>query len=87
MGRWKRDGNHSPPKNNLVQDSEGNEENGHPVPDPNKAKIDYPKEPNEAHKNTQKEEILKEITENFMEMLLEKGQPKHTGGTQEIPRK
>jgi hypothetical protein len=29
-------------------------------------------EPNEAHKNTMKEEILQEITENFMEMLLDK---------------
>jgi hypothetical protein len=28
-GRRKRDGNHSAPKNKLVQDSEGNEENGH----------------------------------------------------------
>jgi hypothetical protein len=35
-------------------------------------KIDYPKEPNEAYKNTQKEEILQEISENFMEMLLDK---------------
>jgi hypothetical protein len=51
MGRWKRDGNHSPPKNKLVQDSEGNEENGYPVPDFNKTKIDWMKEPNEAHKN------------------------------------
>jgi hypothetical protein len=72
MGRWKRDGNHSPPKNKLVQDPEGNEENRYPVPDSNKTKIDYPKEPNEAHKNTLKEEILQEITENFMEMLLDK---------------
>jgi hypothetical protein len=31
------------PKNKLVQDSEGNEENGFPVPDSNKTKIDYPK--------------------------------------------
>jgi hypothetical protein len=54
MGRRKRDGNHSPPKNKLVQDSEGNEENGYPVPGPNKTKIYYPKEPNEVHKNTQK---------------------------------
>jgi hypothetical protein len=38
MGRRKRDGNHSPPKNKLVQDSEENEENGYPVPDPNKTK-------------------------------------------------
>jgi hypothetical protein len=35
MGR-RRDGNHSPQKNNLIQDSEGNEENGYPLPDPNK---------------------------------------------------
>jgi chorismate synthase len=34
--------------------------------------IDYPKEPNEAHKNSLKEEILQVITENFMEMLLDK---------------
>jgi hypothetical protein len=59
-------------KNKLVPDSEGNEENRYPFPDPNKTKIDYPKEPNEAHKNTLKEEILQEITENFMEMLLDK---------------
>jgi NAD(P)H-dependent FMN reductase len=57
-----------PPKNKLVQDSEGNEENGYPVPDPNETKIDYHKEPKEAQKNTLKEEILKEI----MEVLLDK---------------
>jgi hypothetical protein len=27
MGKRKRDGNHSHPKNNLIQSSEGNEEN------------------------------------------------------------
>jgi hypothetical protein len=72
MGRQKRDGNHSLPKNKLAQDSEGNEENGYPNPDSNNTKINYAKEPNEAHKNTLKEEILQEITENFMEMLLDK---------------
>jgi hypothetical protein len=59
------------PKNKLIQDSEGNEENGYPVPDSNKTKINYVKEPNEAHKSILKEEILQVITENFMEMLLE----------------
>jgi hypothetical protein len=54
MGRWKRDGNNSPTKNILLKDSEGNEENGHPDPDSNKTKINYTKEPNEAHKNTLK---------------------------------
>jgi hypothetical protein len=63
--------NHSPPKNKLVQDSEGNEENGYPDPDSNKTKINYTKEPNEAHKNTLREEILQVINENFIEMILD----------------
>jgi hypothetical protein len=71
MGRRKRDGNHSPPKNNLIQDSEGNEENRYPVPDYNKTKINDTKEPSNAHENTLKEEILQVITENFMEMTLD----------------
>jgi hypothetical protein len=40
-----------PPQNKLIQDSEGNEENGYPVPDSNKTKINYAKEHNESHKN------------------------------------
>jgi hypothetical protein len=32
--------------------------------------INYTKEPNEAHQNNLKEEILQVITENFMELLL-----------------
>jgi hypothetical protein len=45
-------------KNKLIQDSEGNKENGYTAPDSNKTKIDYSKETNKAHKNTLKEEIL-----------------------------
>jgi hypothetical protein len=71
MGRQKRDGSNTPPQYKLIQDSEGNEENRYPVPDSKKTKIYYPKEPNKAHKNILKEEILQEITENFMEMLLD----------------
>jgi hypothetical protein len=71
MGRRKRDGNHSSPKYNLIQDSEENEENGYPVPDSNKTKINDTKEPNDALKNNLKEEILQVITGNFMEMLLD----------------
>jgi hypothetical protein len=71
MGKQKKDGNHSPPQNKLVQDSEGNKENGYPDLDSNKTKINYTKEQNEAQKNTLKEEILQVITENFMEMLLD----------------
>jgi predicted sulfurtransferase len=70
MGRRKRDGNNSPPKNNLIQDSEGNEENGYPAPDSSKTKINDTKEPNDVHENILKEEILQVITENFMEMIL-----------------
>jgi hypothetical protein len=59
------------PKNNLIQDSERDEENGYPVSDSNKTKINDAKEPNNAHKNILKEETLQIITENFMEMLLD----------------
>jgi hypothetical protein len=58
-------------KNNLIQDSERNEENRYTVPDPNKTKINDTKEPSNAHRNILKEEILQEITENFMEKILE----------------
>jgi hypothetical protein len=71
MGRQKRYGNHSPPKNNLIQDSEGNEENGYTVPDSNKTKIKDAKQPNNVNKNTLKTKSCKLITENFMEMLLD----------------
>jgi hypothetical protein len=47
--------------------------------------INYAKEPNEAKKNNLKEEILEVINENFIEMILEYGQPKCTRDTQEIP--
>jgi hypothetical protein len=70
MGRRKRDWNHSTPKNNLIHDSKGNEENGYPLPDSNKTKINNAKEPNNIHKNSLQEEILQVITENLMELLL-----------------
>jgi hypothetical protein len=43
------------------QDSEGHEENGYPVPDSNKTKINDTKEPNDVHRNILKEEILQVI--------------------------
>jgi hypothetical protein len=52
MGIRKRVRNHSPPKNKVVQDLEQNEENGYTDPDSNKTKINYIKDPNEAHNNT-----------------------------------
>jgi hypothetical protein len=70
MERRKRDANNYPQKNNSLQDSVGNEENVHSVPDPNKTMINVTKEPSGAHKNTLKEEILEEIIEKFMEKVL-----------------
>jgi hypothetical protein len=70
MARRKRDGNHSPPKINLIQDTEGNEENGNPILDSNKTKINDAKKPNKSHKNILRKEILQVIIENFIEMLL-----------------
>jgi hypothetical protein len=69
MERQKSEGNNSPPKNKLIQDSEGNEENGYPVPDSNN--INYAKKPKGGQKKTLKEENMQAITENFMEMFLD----------------
>jgi hypothetical protein len=71
MGRKLRDGNHSLQKNNSKQDSDGNEEKGYPVRDPQKTKINDTKKPSNVHKNSLKEEILQIITENFMEKILD----------------
>jgi hypothetical protein len=67
MGR-RRNENHSPQKKkNSIEDSVGNEENGCPVPDPNKTMINVTKESSDAYKKSFKEEILEEITEKFMD--------------------
>jgi hypothetical protein len=58
-GRRKSDGNHFSPKNNLIQDSQGNEENRYPISESNKRKINDTKEPSDAHKNTLKEKSCK----------------------------
>jgi hypothetical protein len=75
MGRRRMNGNYSPQNNNnnnnLIQDSEANEENGYLVPDPKKTKTNDTKEPSDAHRNILKEEILQEITVNFMEKILD----------------
>jgi hypothetical protein len=81
MRRWKKDGNHSPPKSNLIQDSEGNEENRYPVPDSNKTKVNDAKEWQQEHpqrKNfaTNHWEFHRDVTRH--------GLPKCTSGTQEI---
>jgi uncharacterized membrane protein YvbJ len=59
MGRQKKQGNQFPHSKKLVQEPEGNEENRYSDPDSNKKKINYAKEPNEAHKNNLKEEYYR----------------------------
>jgi hypothetical protein len=66
MGRQKKQGNQFPHSKKLVQEPEGNEENRYSDPDSNKMKINYAKEPNEAHKINRKEEILQVINENLL---------------------
>jgi hypothetical protein len=50
MGRRRRDGNCTPQKNKSIEDLVGNEENGYPVPDPNKTMINIIYEHSDAHK-------------------------------------
>jgi hypothetical protein len=48
-----------------------NEENRHPVTDLDKTTINVAKELSDAHKKTHKEEIWEEISEKFMENILD----------------
>jgi hypothetical protein len=59
MGRKKRDGNCSPSQNNLIQDPEGNEENGYPVSDSNKTKKMTARNPVMATKTSSKKKSCK----------------------------
>jgi hypothetical protein len=83
-GRQKKQGNQFPHSKKLAQEPERNEENRYSDPGSNKMKINYAKEPNEAHKNNLKEEILQVINENFYRDDTGYGQPKCTRDTQEI---
>jgi hypothetical protein len=49
----------------------GNEEISYPEPHFKNTKVNYAKEPNEAHKNTLKQEILYVINENFIQKILD----------------
>jgi hypothetical protein len=49
----------------------GNKENGYPVPDFNKAIINSTKEPSGTHIKTLKGENLGEISEKFLEKILD----------------
>jgi hypothetical protein len=83
--RQKKQGNHFPHNKKFVQDPEGNEENRYSDPDPNKMKLNYAKEPKEAHKDNLKENILQVLNENFIQMTLDMVK-NCTGDTQEITR-
>jgi hypothetical protein len=65
MGRI-RQGNYTSQKNNSIENLVGNEQNEHPVPDPNKIMIN---ELSDAHKKTLKEEIKEDIPKKLMEKL------------------
>jgi hypothetical protein len=55
----KRQKSFSPPKNNLIQDLEENEENGYPVLNSNKTKINDSKEPNNVQRTLSKKKSCK----------------------------
>jgi hypothetical protein len=55
----REDGNHSPQKNNSIQDSVGNEENEYPVPEPNKTMLNITKEPSDAQKYHQRRNLAR----------------------------
>jgi hypothetical protein len=60
MGRRRRDGNNSPQnKCNLIQESEGNEENGYPVPNSNKIMINDIRNPMTPRKHTQRRNLAR----------------------------
>jgi hypothetical protein len=61
MGSRRRDRNHTPQKNNSIQNSVGNEENWYPVPDLNKTTINVTKELSNAHKNPQSRNLERNL--------------------------
>jgi hypothetical protein len=71
-GGQKEQGGHFPNSKGLVREPEGNEENRNSDPDSNEMKINYAKEPNEAHKNNLGEEILQVLNGNFIEIILDR---------------
>jgi hypothetical protein len=72
MGRQKKTGKPVSPKQKISTGTKGNEENRYSDPDSKIMKINYAKEPNEAHKNNLKENIPQVINENFIEMILDR---------------
>jgi hypothetical protein len=50
MGRKRRERNYTSQRNNSTEGLVGNEQNGHPVPDPQKTVINFSNDPSDAHK-------------------------------------
>jgi hypothetical protein len=72
MGRRRRNENHSPQKKIQYRiHQEMKKKKGYAVPDLNKTMINVIKEPSDTHIKTLKEEILEDITEKFMEKILD----------------
>jgi hypothetical protein len=71
-GKTEKTGKPVSPQQNISTGTTGNEENQYSDPDSNKMKINYAKEPNEAHKNNLREEILQVLNENFIEIILDR---------------
>jgi hypothetical protein len=59
VGRKRTEGNYTPQQNNSMEDLVGNEENGYPVPDPNKTMITISNEPVIPTKNPSKRKSWK----------------------------
>jgi hypothetical protein len=70
-GKTEKTGKPVSPQQKISKGTKGNEGNRYSDPDSNKMKINYAKEPNEAHKNNLKEEMLQVIKENFVKMILD----------------
>jgi hypothetical protein len=65
--RWKEEEGRKP----LSSKKYFNTENGYSVSDLNKRRINFTKEPSDNHMKTLKEEILEQISEKFMEKILD----------------
>jgi hypothetical protein len=50
-----------------MEDLTGNEENGYPVPEPNKTMINVTNKPSEAHTHTHKKSLKEDIMEKNTE--------------------
>jgi hypothetical protein len=63
MGR--RDGNHITQKINSIEDPLGNEENGYPVPEPNKTMTNVTKEPTKKKKPSKRKSWKKSLRNSW----------------------